>query len=155
MVMMMVFAQIGCEHKSQLAVSSPPGDLVTWSQTNGPLGFGGKLTVVIINRDGDIFVGSEDAGILALKKNESIWQPVNESISNSHILSFAVNTSDHLFAGTTSGIFRSNNNGVSWQDLSDKLSTNRPGRWVRFMQGHQKVFSVHNSPNDQGFIDFT
>ncbi|MGH7491611.1 MAG: YCF48-related protein [bacterium] len=136
---MLAFAQSGCKRENPSEVPSNTSNSVTWSQTNGPLGFGGGLTAAITNEHGDFFVGTENVGILVLKKDDNRWHPAAEGMSSAQILSLAISANGHIFAGTTSTLFRSTDNGVTWQDLRDKLPPTGTNKFVRFIAVNQNA----------------
>ncbi len=55
----------------------------------------------------------EDKGVFLFIDNGTSWTLVNTGLTNTHVVSLAVNGSN-LFAGTYGGVFLSTNNGTSW-----------------------------------------
>lgn len=58
-----------------------------------------------------------------LSQGDVIWQQLTNRLYGGTILSFAVNASGHLFAGTTGrGVFRYADNGDTWTPINSGLS---------------------------------
>ena len=58
------------------------------------------------------------------KKSDRVWKPINQGLRNSQVLNLAQERNQNktvLMAGTTQGIFRSNDRGVSWEPLPEGL----------------------------------
>ncbi len=86
---------------------------------------GGGVTALAINASGTIFAGTYGcndiecggeipAGIIRSTDNGRSWVPDNTGLTDFDVSSLVVNSSGHIFAGTSSGVFRSTNNGDSW-----------------------------------------
>ena len=83
-----------------------------WVQTSGP---GGGSIPCIAGSGDNIFAGTYDGGIF--KKSGDGWYPVNNGLSNLHVLSLAL-SGTYLYAGTLgSGVFLSSDNGDSWVNI--------------------------------------
>jgi hypothetical protein len=60
--------------------------------------------------------GTHSHGIYISTDNGTIWNQVNNGLSNNIILSFLVN-GNNVFVGTGNGLFLSTNNGAYWQQV--------------------------------------
>ncbi len=68
-----------------------------------------------INASGHVFVGTADWGILRSTNGGASWNPSNSGFSTRvGIRSVAVNSAGYIFAATSTGVFRSTNNGTNW-----------------------------------------
>ena len=92
-----------------------------WQQTNGP--YGGNISALAINANGDIFAGTEDDGVFRSTNNGATWPPSTTGLTNPFVRSLAINASGHLFAGTWGdGVFRSMDNGGGWTAINTGLT---------------------------------
>jgi len=93
-----------------------------WEQTNGP--YGGSISAITVNNEGDLFAGMSSNGIMRSTDNGLSWYQVNNDLrfrSNGILL---MNDSGHIFAGVNDGIFRSTNNGDAWENVCDSIPVN-------------------------------
>jgi hypothetical protein len=73
----------------------------------------------------NIFIGTEGEGVLVSNNNGASWRTVNIGLTDSVISSFAV-IGNNLFAGTRSGVFRTNiNELIGIKEVELKFSTNK------------------------------
>jgi photosystem II stability/assembly factor-like uncharacterized protein len=74
-----------------------------------------RVSSLAIAPNGDVFVGAQDLALFRSKDNGNSWEEVlRSSGSFTELLSVAVNSQGHVFAGIYNGIRRSTNNGDSW-----------------------------------------
>jgi len=93
---------------------------------------------IICNRNGILFAGTEyDAGVIRSEDNGITWEPANDGLTDGRVLCLAINSIDHIFAGTRDGVFCSSDHGTSWQPANDgvrhlatELSVNSQGYLV-------------------------
>ena len=69
-------------------------------------------------------------GVIVAKKQNNDWQIVREGLTGQHITT-AIAREGVILAGTTDGIFCSEDLGKSWYELSNGL-TERHVRWMAF-----------------------
>lgn len=81
---------------------------------------GADVRVFAVN-DNYIFAGTYGAGVFRSSDQGSTWQAVNTGITNDNVSSLTTNGS-YVYAGTDDGLFRSDNNGSSWIELTSPLS---------------------------------
>ncbi|MCG3118714.1 MAG: Ycf48-like protein [bacterium] len=77
-----------------------------------------------INSSGQIFAGTNYAGVFRSDDNGDSWTATDTSLLHTEINSLAINSQGHLFAGAGFGIFRSTNNGDKWTLLENNVSVN-------------------------------
>jgi len=104
-----------------------------WDSVNAGLTkLGRVIPSLAINSTGDVFAGTLD-GVFRLKNNSDIWMKANAGLPDtSEVKALAINSRGHIFAGIfpvpsrkiAGGIFRSMNDGVSWEAINAGL-TNR------------------------------
>ncbi len=98
-----------------------------WQQTNGP--YGGSVSALSINASGYVFavIGSpgfsnSDNGVFLSTDSGNTWK--GTSLSHTHTQALSIGPSGYLYAGTdAAGVFRSTNNGVSWDSINTGLTT--------------------------------
>ena len=61
------------------------------------------------------------------------WMSINNGLTDTLIASLVVNSIDHLFASTGDGIFRSIDNGDSWEKISDEIVQNLSVNSIDFL----------------------
>jgi Secretion system C-terminal sorting domain len=81
-----------------------------WVQTDGP--YGGIVNALVVSGS-DIFAGTYGGGVYQSTNYGRNWVALNFGLTNMLINSLAANGND-LFAGTDVGLFRSADNGASW-----------------------------------------
>ena len=86
---------------------------LNWQPLNNGLT---SLMVLALYQSGNyIYAGTAGGGIFRLPTNGTTWSQVNNGLTTVSINAFA-NNSQYLFAGGT-GLFRSSNNGSSWEPI--------------------------------------
>jgi sugar lactone lactonase YvrE len=99
---------------------------------------GGRVTALATTADGAWFAGAADGGVWRSSDQGVTWTPVFDSMPTLSIGALAVdpadgslwvgtgeaNTSQDSYAGT--GVYRSTDDGASWQRLGDDSSGNNP-----------------------------
>ncbi|MBE0572721.1 MAG: T9SS type A sorting domain-containing protein [Ignavibacteriaceae bacterium] len=94
-------------------------------------------TSVVINSNGDIFVGTGALGVYRSTDNGMNWAQINQGLTNPSINSILINPSGHIFAGTISGgVFRSLDNGENWIQINQGLSDNYVTSFAINSSGH-------------------
>lgn len=93
-----------------------------WARTSGPEG--GRVNA-LLSAEGFLFAGIEGGGVFRSENQGRSWTPANVGLSNNDVFSLATLNGD-LFAGTSSGIFRSRDKGQNWA-----ASAGLTGRLVR------------------------
>jgi photosystem II stability/assembly factor-like uncharacterized protein len=118
------------------AFSPTAAQQITWQPTNGP--YGDVIGAIVINSSsGHIFVGTRGDGVFRSTNNGTSWTPVNIGLTNTNVMSLAINLSGHIFAGTyEGGVFRSTNNGDSWTPVNTGLTNNAFSALVINLSGH-------------------
>jgi len=93
-----------------------------WEQLPGLEGANSQ--VLVINSQGELFVGTYTAGIFKSTDNGVTWVEKNNGLTTANnIISLAINDNDYIFAGTfNTGIFRSTDNGESWTQINNGLT---------------------------------
>jgi ligand-binding sensor domain-containing protein len=83
-----------------------------WIQTNSP---GVASVSCFIENGGKLYMGTQSQGVFVCSKNNSQWTNISNGLTDKNIRSLA-SIGTTLFASTNSnGIFRSTDNGASWQ----------------------------------------
>ena len=54
--------------------------------------------------------------------NGAHWATINNGLTDLNVYALAINSSEHIFAGTSSGVFRSTDNGNNWTAVSSGIS---------------------------------
>ena len=158
-----------------LAVYKSTDSGSTWIRTGG--GLNAVYLTSMVNSNGYIFVGSEGYGIFRSTNEGGNWVRVfgEPGTSGAYIMSLAVNSEGHIFAGNTLGILKSTDAGDNWEQLNvghsyigcisigsnDNIlasyqsgiirSTNNGSSWSTIATGLY-ILSVYSAPN--GFIFF-
>ncbi|NND05054.1 MAG: hypothetical protein HKN87_01630 [Saprospiraceae bacterium] len=91
----------------------------TWQLIN-PVQTGAYLDGLAITSGNQLFIGSFGRGILTSVNGGEIWSSFNEGLYFSRIKSMAFNQDNTLFAGTSGSLFRSFDQGTSWEQTGLK-----------------------------------
>ena len=75
-----------------------------WAQTNGPQG--GDGITLATNPSGHVFVGTQGGGVFRSTDNGGTWTGVSNGMTDTNVRALAINSVDHIFAGTFSGVFQ-------------------------------------------------
>jgi photosystem II stability/assembly factor-like uncharacterized protein len=87
-----------------------------WLEENNGL-YGGSVTALVAN-GGNLFAGTDYAGVFLSTNNGSSWTAVNTGLTNIDVNCLAA-SNNNLFAGTfKGGVFLSTNNGTSWAEVN-------------------------------------
>jgi hypothetical protein len=87
-----------------------------WVQTNGPYGNGTIRCFAVSGNN--IFGGSYEHGVFISTNNGDSWSQT--SLYNNSVISLFANGTT-IFAGTTNGAYRTNDNGQNWTNISEGL----------------------------------
>ena len=91
-----------------------------WKPTQGP--YGGTVQTIVSNAKGQLFAGTQGAGIFRSEDAGTNWQAAASGLASLDIRALAVNIEDQIFAGTNGGgVFRSSDAGQSWQPVNTGL----------------------------------
>jgi hypothetical protein len=66
------------------------------------------------DQQGRLFAGTNGTGLLCSTDGGSSWVPANNGLTNGTVAALRVGDGGNVFAGTSSGVFRSSNNGSLW-----------------------------------------
>jgi len=98
---------------------------LSWTQVNTGLTHS-NINTLAVNEAGYIFAGTVGGGIYRSINNGDSWEAVNEvvgGVSTIYVANKIIrNSLDHLYAGTTSGVYFSHTNGDSWIRLGQGLT---------------------------------
>jgi len=97
-------------------------EFITNLQANQKLIVRGQRMQVKLINIGGIFEWERSE--IENEKSDRVWKPINQELRNSQVLTLAQDTSPNntmVMAGTTQGVFRSNDQGVSWEPLQEGL----------------------------------
>jgi photosystem II stability/assembly factor-like uncharacterized protein len=89
-----------------------------WVQTSGPPG--GTVTAIATNSQ-YLFAAVHGDGIYRTEKDTIAWQLVSNGLTNITVNALGV-MADRLFAGTSIGVFRSDDNGDNWIDQTNQVN---------------------------------
>ena len=86
-----------------------------WQATNGIEGK--DVSTLALDSEGRLFAGTNENGIYVSLDDGLNWSQTNSGLTDETIYVIVINYSDHLFAATGSGIFRSSDNGNNWEKI--------------------------------------
>ncbi len=90
-------------------------DTLNWRQSNLN---DTTARALAVNSQGHIFVATAN-GVFRSQDDGLRWERKNSNLDGINVISFAINSGDKIFAGTTqNGIFTSMDNGESWEQNS-------------------------------------
>ncbi len=94
-----------------------------WTQTNGP-GTNYDVRSFAVNSQGVLFAGTwTDGAVWRTTDNGAEWTKCAPFPQQNPVLGLAVNSHDLLFASVyLRGVFRSSDNGISWQAINEGLN---------------------------------
>ncbi len=107
-----------------LLLSFPATSLIAqtdfWEQTNGP--FGGTVSSLAINSNGDIFAGTPFGGVFRSSDNGDNWTQINTGLTHTDVNALAINSNGEIFAGTQlGGVFRSVGSTTAVEAISSSI----------------------------------
>jgi photosystem II stability/assembly factor-like uncharacterized protein len=78
---------------------------------------------IAFSLDGDIFIGGggEGGGVYRSTDDGVHWTNLQEGLTNTGILSLAINPDGSIYAGTFQGIFKSSDSGATWNYIGEGL----------------------------------
>ncbi|QQS36378.1 MAG: T9SS type A sorting domain-containing protein [Ignavibacteriales bacterium] len=81
---------------------------------------GGNVRAILIQDDGNIFIGTDYGGLYRFSKNIDAWVLVNDSLKNNNIRFIGEDFIGSLYLASwgTGGLIRSSNEGSSWHSTS-------------------------------------
>jgi photosystem II stability/assembly factor-like uncharacterized protein len=95
----------------------------TWIEMNTGLTKKNISSVVAHPVKQIVYAGTYNSGSFLWIKNGTSWSTIDTSLSDPHIGCFLVDTlNNNIFAGTWSGVFRSSNDGTTWQRVGSTTS---------------------------------
>ena len=104
-----------------VSLSTDRGD--TWKNVLRAPGSPGLMhaTTLAVNSRGEIFAGSMRYGVYASTDTGRTWNHLGAILAVSSVYAIAVNSDDHLFVGTGTGLARSTDNGANWTIIDSNL----------------------------------
>ncbi|MBM2842037.1 MAG: hypothetical protein HW412_2565 [Bacteroidetes bacterium] len=102
---------------------------------------------------GHIFAGTEGSGVFRSTDSGANWTAVNNGLTRWYVPALAINSSGHIFGGTTAGpdagVVRSTNNGENWTPILNgfhiaALAVNSPGHIFAGTPGAGVLLSTDN-----------
>lgn len=84
-----------------------------WEQTNGP--YGGNVTVIETNLDGEIFAGLWQGGVYYLENDNETW--VYTGLGQLNVVDLIQDTAGIVYAATNDGLYFMSEIGSSWTKL--------------------------------------
>ena len=94
-----------------------------WVEINNGIPSGlREVYSLAISHGGTIFIGTRYGGIFKSTDNGDDWLESNNGLITDKVYSLAINSSDHIFAGTDAGVCRSTDNGESWIEKNNGIS---------------------------------
>lgn len=78
-------------------------------------GFGEIVWTMVRDNNGNMLSGTWGGNIYRSLDNGINWTKINSSMSVVFVWSLAINSSNHIFAGTEHGVYKSVDDGASWQ----------------------------------------
>ena len=73
-----------------------------------------NINTLAVNEDGHIYAGISGAGVWYSTNNGELWTEINNGLTNLNVYSLIVLSNQIILAGTEDGLFRSTDNGTSW-----------------------------------------
>ncbi len=95
----------------------------SWFRIN--TGFMGAIVFsIVISNDGRAIAGSSDDGIYLSTDGGQNWfrSSIGNEVENLSVYSIDKSQSGHLYAGTSEGVFKSTNNGLTWEPSNNRLN---------------------------------
>ena len=86
----------------------------TWQSVSPEVFNSHYVTSIAFNSMGDIFVGTTQSGIYRSTDGGANWDQKNNGLTNTDVYSLAIGPNQDIFVGTTTGVFKSANNGEGW-----------------------------------------
>ena len=102
--------------KGRLRVFQSGDYNLIWIQSNNGL-TNMYVKSLAINSSGYVFAGTGGGGVFRSVDNGSTWVEMNSGLTNTSINSLAIDSMNHIYAGTSAGIYRSSNEGFSWNQI--------------------------------------
>ncbi|MFO8030890.1 MAG: hypothetical protein R6U28_13625 [Cyclonatronaceae bacterium] len=93
----------------------------SWTHTDGP--YGGSVRALHLSGDGLMLAGTLGQGILFSNDGGQSW--LQSNLENVSVYDFAHGSGRTYFAATQNGVYRSDNNGRSWQRTSGGMEETR------------------------------
>lgn len=84
----------------------------TWNPTAALSGSGGLWPM--ISHHGHLFVGGQGGGVFRIQHSTDTWQQMNTGLTGLNVYTFTV-LNDVLYLGGTNGVWRSDDDGASWE----------------------------------------
>lgn len=81
------------------------------------------VTALLIAPNGGLLAATLEDGIFAARTANGTPEPRNYGLLDSHVMALAVNRSGLIFAGTATGLFVSETQGLSWRETDFSLPT--------------------------------
>jgi photosystem II stability/assembly factor-like uncharacterized protein len=117
--------------------STDRGD--NWTMGSGLSGF---ICAMAENRTGTLFASNDRGNVFRSLDGGDTWS-VTGTFASNFIETIALNSQDHVYAGTWSGegIYRSLDNGNSWENIADTLGS----IWRLAFNSRDHLFVVHGN----------
>ena len=76
--------------------------------------FGGIVSSIAMDKEGNVFAGTEGGGGYKTSDEGSTWSSVSSGLTNPFVYSLTITKDGTLFAGTKGGVFKSSDSGKNW-----------------------------------------
>ena len=114
----------------------------SWERFDAP-SLSGWILAIAVDSNGVVYAGSNSKGAIISNDGGKTWWENNNGLYSTVVHSIGVNQRGYVFAGTSSGLFRSTDKGDTWIPINDSLfdivSTKHAGKIYRDIQ---KIYEI-------------